>query len=58
MSIQLSCTDYLFIALLDSRASMLVDENLEIHRTQYLDLTQFDIAARINLTEWQLRRKI
>lgn len=44
-------TDYLFIALLDSRASMLVDENLEIHRTQYLDLTQFDIAARINLTD-------
>ncbi|UXN36422.1 nucleoid-associated protein YejK [Avibacterium paragallinarum] len=50
-------TDYLFIALLDSRASMLVDENLEIHRTQYLDLTQFDIAARINLTELQLDAK-
>lgn len=50
-------TDYLFIALLDSRASMLVDENLEIHRTQYLDLTQFDIAARINLTELQLNAK-
>ncbi|MFZ7236664.1 nucleoid-associated protein YejK [Avibacterium gallinarum] len=47
-------TDYLFIALLDSRASMLVDENLEIHRTQYLDLTQFDIAARINLTDLQV----
>lgn len=47
-------TEYLFIALLDSRASMLVDENLEIHRTQYLDITQFDIAARINLTELQL----
>ena len=48
-------TDYLFIALLDSRASMLVDENLEIHRTQYLDINQFDIAARINLTELQLK---
>lgn len=47
-------TEYLFIVLLDSRASMLVDENLEIHRTQYLDITQFDIAARINLTELQL----
>ncbi|MGC7588935.1 nucleoid-associated protein YejK [Bisgaard Taxon 46] len=47
-------TEYLFIALLDSRASMLVDENLEIHRTQYLDITQFDIAARINLTELQV----
>ena len=41
-------TDYLFIALLDSRISMLVDENLEIRRTEYLDITQFDIAARIN----------
>ncbi|HBO39572.1 MAG TPA: nucleoid-associated protein YejK [Pasteurellaceae bacterium] len=47
-------TDYLFIALLDSRASMLVDENLEIHQIQYLNLTQFDIAARINLTDLQV----
>lgn len=47
-------TDYLFIALLDSRASMLVDEHLDIHRTEYLDITQFDIAARINLTELKL----
>ena len=28
---------------------MLVDENLEIRRTEYLDITQFDIAARIKL---------
>lgn len=47
-------TDYLFIAILDSRASMWVDENLEIRRTQYLDISQFDIAARINLTELSL----
>ena len=47
-------TDYLFIALLDSRSSMLVDERLDIHRTSYLDITQFDIAARINLTELQI----
>ena len=47
-------TDYLFIALLDSRISMLVDENLEIRRTKYLDITQFDIAARINLTDLQV----
>ncbi|OOF67709.1 nucleoid-associated protein YejK [Rodentibacter caecimuris] len=46
-------TDYLFIALLDSRVSMLVDEHLEIQRTEYLDITQFDIAARINLTDLQ-----
>ena len=47
-------SDYLFIALLDSRISMLVDENLEIRRTEYLDITQFDIAARINLTDLQV----
>ena len=47
-------TDYLFIALLDSRISRLVDENLEIRRTKYLDITQFDIAARINLTDLQV----
>ncbi|HHF3826375.1 TPA: nucleoid-associated protein YejK [Haemophilus influenzae] len=47
-------TDYLFIALLDSRHSMLVDEHLDIHRTEYLDITQFDIAARINLTDLQV----
>ena len=47
-------TDYLFIALLNSRISMLVDENLEIRRTEYLDITQFDIAARINLTDLQV----
>lgn len=47
-------TDYLFIALLDSRISMLVNEQLEIQRTEYLDIIQFDIAARINLTDLQL----
>ncbi|OOF60083.1 nucleoid-associated protein YejK [Rodentibacter myodis] len=47
-------TDYLFIALLDSRHSMLVDEHLDIRRTEYLDITQFDIAARVNLTDLQI----
>lgn len=47
-------TDYLFIALIDSRSSMLVDEKLDVQRTQYLDITQYDIACRINLTELTL----
>ncbi|WP_439234557.1 nucleoid-associated protein YejK [Lonepinella koalarum] len=47
-------TDYLFIALLDSRVSMLVDDKLDIHRTQYLNINQFDIAARINLTDLRI----
>ncbi|UKH24171.1 nucleoid-associated protein YejK [Actinobacillus pleuropneumoniae] len=47
-------TDYLFIALIDSRTSMLVDDQLEIKRTEYLDITQYDIACRINLTELKI----
>ncbi|MFA9488132.1 MULTISPECIES: nucleoid-associated protein YejK [unclassified Mannheimia] len=47
-------TEYLFIALIDSRNSMLVDEKLEIKRTQYLEVAQYDIACRINLTELKL----
>lgn len=47
-------TEYLFIALLDSRASMLVDEKLEVQRTEYLEIAQYDIACRINLTELKL----
>lgn len=44
-------TEYLFIALIDSRASMLVDDSLDVQRTEYLDISQYDIACRINLTE-------
>lgn len=44
-------TEYLFIALIDNRSSILVDEQLEVKRTEYLDITQYDIACRINLTE-------
>ncbi|AGH38713.1 Nucleoid-associated protein [Bibersteinia trehalosi USDA-ARS-USMARC-188] len=47
-------TEYLFIALLDSRASMLVDEQLDVKRTEYLEIAQYDIACRINLTELKL----
>ncbi|AWX14952.1 nucleoid-associated protein YejK [Mergibacter septicus] len=51
---QFLATDYLFIALLDNKTSMLVDEGLNIQQTHYLDLNSFDIVARINLTELQL----
>ncbi len=46
-------TDYLFIAILNSRSSMLVDDELNIQLTQYLDMAQFEIACRINLTDLQ-----
>ena len=47
-------TDYLFIALIDSRSSILVDDHLDVKSTQYLDITQYDIACRINLTELRI----
>lgn len=47
-------TEYLFIALIDSRTSMLVDDRLEVKRTEYLEISQYDIACRINLTELKL----
>lgn len=47
-------TEYLFIALIDSRSSMLVDEKLDVKRTEYLEITQYDIACRINLTELKI----
>lgn len=45
--------DYLAIAVLDSRSSMLINENLDIAATQYLDIEHASIMARINLTEWE-----
>lgn len=51
---QFLATDYLFIALIDSRDSMLVDDQLEIKRTEYLEIAQYDIACRINLTELRI----
>lgn len=45
--------DYLVIAVLDSRSSMLINENLDITTTQYLDIEHASIMARINLTEWK-----
>lgn len=50
-------TDYLFMALIDSRHSMLVNEKLEVQRTEYLDISQYDIACRINLTELTLNAR-
>lgn len=47
-------TDYLFLALIDHRSSMLVDDSLNIQRTEYLEIAQYDIACRINLTELKL----
>lgn len=45
--------EYLLIAVLNSCHSMLVNDQLEINQTQYLDIDHADIIARIDMTEWQ-----
>lgn len=47
-------TDYLFIALIDNCSSVLVDEQLEVKTSQYLEVAKYDLACRINLTELKL----
>lgn len=47
-------TEYLFLGLVDSRSSLLVDDELNVHDTQYLDLSKCDIIARVNLTELKM----
>lgn len=44
-------TDYLFIAVLTSCESMLVNDELDVSTTRYLDIERADIVARIDLTE-------
>ncbi|PKF50991.1 nucleoid-associated protein YejK [Enterovibrio nigricans] len=46
-------TEYLFIGLLESKASMKVTDDLEIGTTDYLDVAKMDIAARIDLSTWE-----
>lgn len=46
-------TEYLLIAVLNSCDSMLVNEQLDVSITHYLDIDRADIVARIDLTEWQ-----
>ncbi|SFQ08004.1 nucleoid-associated protein YejK [Enterovibrio norvegicus] len=46
-------TEYLFIGLLESKASMKVTDDLEISSTDYLDVAKMDIAARIDLSTWE-----
>lgn len=46
-------SEYLFIAQLNSCVSMRVNEALDVSTTQYLDINHLDVAARIDLTEWQ-----
>lgn len=46
-------TDYLFIAMLESRSSMKITDDLELSSTDYLDVSKMDIVAQIDLSTWE-----
>jgi nucleoid-associated protein len=46
-------TDYLFVTLLNAKSSMTVLDDMELTQNDHLDLTNLQLAARIDLTEWQ-----
>ncbi|WP_394131039.1 nucleoid-associated protein YejK [Shewanella maritima] len=46
-------SDYLFVALLNAKSSMTVLDDMELSENNHLDLTNIQLAARIDLTEWQ-----
>ncbi|KFZ38551.1 nucleoid-associated protein NdpA [Shewanella mangrovi] len=46
-------SDYLFVALLNAKPSMTVLDDMELSQNTHLDLTNLQLAARIDLTEWQ-----
>ncbi|HDS1204718.1 nucleoid-associated protein YejK [Shewanella algae] len=46
-------SDYLFVALLNAKSSMTVLDDMELSQNDHLDLNNIQLAARIDLTEWQ-----
>ncbi|GAA5187529.1 nucleoid-associated protein YejK [Ferrimonas gelatinilytica] len=46
-------TQYLFVALLAPKPSVSVSDEMEVLGTEHLDLSNMQLAARLDLTEWQ-----
>ncbi|GGI86183.1 nucleoid-associated protein YejK [Shewanella gelidii] len=46
-------SDYLFVAMLNAKSSMTVLDDMELTQNNHLDLSNIQLAARIDLTEWQ-----
>ncbi|MGB0894996.1 MAG: nucleoid-associated protein YejK [Parashewanella sp.] len=46
-------SDYLFVALLNAKSSMAVLDDMELTQNNHLDLSNLQLAARIDLTELQ-----
>ncbi|EDM64650.1 MAG: nucleoid-associated protein YejK [Moritella sp.] len=46
-------SDYLIVALLENKDSVMVTEQLDLSNTHYLELSKVQLAAKIDLTEWR-----
>ncbi|MDB2385990.1 nucleoid-associated protein YejK [Shewanella sp.] len=46
-------SDFLFVSLLNAKSSMTVLDDMELTQNTHLDLSNIQLAARIDLTEWQ-----
>lgn len=46
-------SDYLYVSLLNAKSSMTVLDDMELSQNTHLDLKDVQLAARIDLTEWQ-----
>ncbi|TKB48452.1 nucleoid-associated protein YejK [Ferrimonas sediminicola] len=45
--------DYLFVALMSPKPSVSVSQEMEVHGSEHLDLSNLQLAARIDLSEWR-----
>lgn len=50
-------TDYLMIAMLDTKEHVEVNQHLEISQSQHLDLSKMQIAVRIDLTQFDVNNE-
>ncbi|QIZ76173.1 nucleoid-associated protein YejK [Ferrimonas lipolytica] len=45
--------NYLFVALISAKPSVAVSDEMEVHGMEHLDLSNMQLTARIDLTEWK-----
>ncbi|MFK5892721.1 MAG: nucleoid-associated protein [Pseudomonadota bacterium] len=50
---QLFASDFLFVVILHNQAALVIDEQLQLNQTEYLDTRSLYLASRIDLSEWQ-----
>ncbi len=50
---QLFASDFLFVVILHNQSAVLIDDQLQLNQTEYLDTHSLYLAARIDLGEWQ-----